>query len=55
MQHEQQLLLQVTAFDKLYVKEQPIPTAVTEGDPEAQPTSPMTDALEMPENIKTKC
>jgi hypothetical protein len=52
-QHEQQLLQQVSTFDRLYIKEQPIQTVPTESDPEAQQTSPMTDPLEMPENIMT--
>jgi hypothetical protein len=53
-QHEQQLLQQVSTFDKLYIKEQPIKTVPPESDPEAQQTSPMTDPLEMPEDIMTE-
>jgi hypothetical protein len=50
-QHEDQLLQQVSTFDKLYVKEQPIKTVPPESDPEAQQTSPMTVPTEMPEDI----
>ena len=53
-QHEQQLLQQVSTFDRLYINEQPIQTVPPESDPEAQQTSPMTDPLELPEDIMTE-